>query len=315
MVPDKVWPFYPPNEEEPAGSSVVSAYDQENGERAASIEPSISPRPPFKPASQLTLESLENPFKNSQPAPIHWAVGWADLMMTMFILFLVLYLYPSTKEKQSLRSEPQYQDVSAVAMAKNLAQSGKGLIEFPTLAIEPAEVLPEPNGLDMAKLYDLIKLSRDDEEFSRFAAIDLSPDRTVRIILADDLLFPTNKADIRLIAKKNINKISALLQEIPHRISVVGHSDDQLIRGGEFATNWELSAMRAIAVARFLIEEMGVSASRITVVGKSFYQPQVSNSTPANRAKNRRVEIIVSLDPPPTLPLAKSNILPKTGGM
>ena len=71
--------------------------------------------------------------------------------------------------------------------------------------------------------------------------------------------------------------------------------------------------MRATAVARFLIEEMGVAPSRITASGQSFYQPQVNNSTPENRAKNRRVEIIVSLDPSPTLPLTNPNILSTPG--
>ena len=56
-------------------------------------------------------------------------------------------------------------------------------------------------------------------------------------------------------------------------INVVGHTDDQTIRGRAFATNWELSVMRATTVARFLIEEMGVSVSRITASGQSFYKP------------------------------------------
>jgi len=329
-VPENLRSLYLPGEEEAAGNDAVASPEHEAAEVANAVSPesSMAPKSSLRRSSRLTLESLENPFLNSQPTPIHWAVGWADLMMTMFILFLVMYLYPMAKEAQSLQSAQQYQGGKAQqsgSAAQQGADSGStmgqgmggqgqaGQSELPKFGIGTTGGHSEPNVLQTAKLYDLTKLTREDEEFARFAEIDLSPDQTVRIVLAADLLFPSGKADLRLIAKENIRKISELLQETPHMINVVGHTDDQAIRGGAFASNWELSVLRAATVARFLIEEMGVSASRITASGQSFYQPQVSNNTPANRAKNRRVEIIVSLVPPPTLPLANSNILSKQG--
>jgi chemotaxis protein MotB len=336
-IPEKLRPFYPPGEEEAAGTDAVASPEPEAAEAASAVSnrPSTAPKSPFRQASRLTLESLENPFRNSQPAPTHWAVGWADLMMTMFILFLVIYLFPLAKEAQSLQTAPRYQAGEAQQSGSadrqgagvespmgqgrggqgqaGQAEGGQGSAELLNPGVGATEAHSEPNILKTEKLYDLTKLTREDKEFARFADIDLSPDRTVRIVLAADLLFPSGKADLRLIAKENIKKISELLQETPHMINVVGHTDDQAIRGGAFATNWELSVMRATTVARFLIDEMAVSASRITVSGQSFYRPQINNDTPANRAKNRRVEIIVSLDPPPTLPLANSKILSKPG--
>jgi chemotaxis protein MotB len=86
-------------------------------------------------------------------------------------------------------------------------------------------------------------------------------------------------------------------------ISVVGHTDNVPIKSGPFATNWELSVMRATTVARFLIEEMGIPAQQLSVTGHSYYKPQVNNDTSANRAKNRRVEIIVSREQQPTIPI------------
>jgi chemotaxis protein MotB len=59
--------------------------------------------------------------------------------------------------------------------------------------------------------------------------------------------------------------------------------------------------MRATTVARYLIEEMGIPASQFSITGQSFYQPQVNNDSPDNRAKNRRVEIVVSREKPPNL--------------
>lgn len=296
-VPEILRPFCSPGEAEAAGI-----------EAGVSPRPSKAPKGPSSPVSRLSLESLENPFLTPQPTPIHWSVGWADLMMTMFILFLVMHLYSSANLGNSTGMGVADQG----EMASDRGGQGSATLQRPDDGSTVGHSGPDAS--KTAKLFDLTKFAKDDAEFASFAEIDLSPDRTVRIILAADLLFPSGSTDLRLFAKENIKKISELLQSTPHRINVVGHTDDQPTRGGAFATNWELSVLRATTVARFLIEDMDVSASRITASGQSFYQPQVSNSNPVNRAKNRRVEIIVSLDPGPASLLASSNIVSKSGG-
>ena len=315
IVSENLWLFYSPGEEKAQETEAVISPQPVTSEGVSNLplDPPPSLISPFDHASRLTLESLENPFQNSQPVATHWAVGWADLMMTMFILFLVMYLCPSAKEEPALRSAQEYRGAEAQPGGPaGQAEVGEhGPAEALRLGIQTTDGHSEPNALSTAKLFELTKLTREDEEFAKFADIDLSPDRTVRIVLAADLLFPPGKADLRLIAEENIKKVSELLKEAPYPINVVGHTDDQPTGGVLFATNWELSAMRATSVARFLIEEMGISPSLVTVSGQSFYQPLANNSTPANRAKNRRVEIIVSLGQPPALPLANPIILSK----
>ena len=175
--------------------------------------------------------------------------------------------------------------------------------------IDPTDGHTDPVEMETTRLYDLVVLTLRNDDLAKFAEIELSPDRTVRIILAADLLFPSGNADLRSTARENIRKISALLKKTPHRINVVGHTDNVPIKSGPFATNWELSVMRATTVARFLIEEMGVPASQFSVTGQSFYQPRVDNDSPDHRAKNRRVEIMVSREKPPTLSMETSQSL------
>lgn len=315
---------------EPGGEETAApaAAEGEGVPGAAAAKAAMVHRSPFYQLSRMSPENLESPFLIPQPAPIHWAVGWADLMMTMFVLFLVMYLYPSAKLAQFPQAGEQVQADKAGQQgtegqggagrqgegqgAGGRQAAGQGANELRKQEVGTMAGGSQPAAQPTAKLFDLTKLAKGDEEFARFAEINLRPDNTVRIILAGDLLFPSAKADLRLIAQENIRKISELLQETSYAVNVVGHTDDQPIRGGPFASNWELSVMRATTVARFLIEEMGVAASRVTVSGQSYFQPQVNNNTPANRAKNRRVEIIVSQEPP-TLPVANS-IPPPTPG-
>jgi len=260
-------------------------------------------------ARRFALEDLENPLAHPQPIPIHWAVGWADLMMTMFILFLVLYVF------QAVKHAPMPGAGSSITSGQGSAAGPDGPSRETGGASSPAAGAPDQSGqaeaqaADQARFYDLSKLTVEDKELAEFAEIDLSPDRTVRIVLAADLLFDSSRADLNGPAKANIKKLASVLKVTPHGINVVGHTDDQPLRGGPFASNWELSVMRATTVARFLMDETGLAPEQFTVSGHAYYQPKADNDTPANRAKNRRVEIILSREAMPVLPVAANPAL------
>ena len=91
-----------------------------------------------------------------------------------------------------------------------------------------------------------------------------------------------------------IDSIREVLVDIPGRISVEGHTDNSpLGRGGRFNTNWDLSASRAAAVAEQLFIAPEMNESRFMVVGHGSVRPLIDNKTAENRARNRRVEIII----------------------
>jgi chemotaxis protein MotB len=91
-----------------------------------------------------------------------------------------------------------------------------------------------------------------------------------------------------------LDKIREVLVEVPGRISVEGHTDNTpLGSGGRYNTNWDLSAARAAAVAEQLFIAPEMDESRFMVVGHGSVRPLIDNRTAENRAKNRRVEIII----------------------
>jgi chemotaxis protein MotB len=269
---------------------------------------------------RLTLTNMESSHFTSQHAPIHWAVGWADLMMTMFVLFLVMYLFQSVQQRQMAEQGLASPSVMTVQKGRpaegyrtiqqevKAGDGGQSEMEGPTNEGSQREAntiddRPDHNKTEMTRLYDLVILTLRDKDLAKFADIELSPDQTVRIVLAADLLFPSGNADLGATAREKIREIASLLKKTPYVINVAGHTDNVPIKSGPFATNWELSVMRATTVARFLIEEMGVPATQFSVTGHSYYQPQVNNDTSVNRAKNRRVEIIISREQQPTIPI------------
>jgi chemotaxis protein MotB len=89
-----------------------------------------------------------------------------------------------------------------------------------------------------------------------------------------------------------MDDIRAVLLQKPGMIQVQGHTDDVPIRSSRYRSNWELSTSRAVSVAQALMDGK-VSPRRFEVSGFADTRPLISNTNSANRARNRRVEIVI----------------------
>ncbi|MCU0903911.1 MAG: OmpA family protein [Tabrizicola sp.] len=107
--------------------------------------------------------------------------------------------------------------------------------------------------------------------------------------MPQDLLFAVDSAAVRPDLRADLSAVAASLLRYPNStIEVIGHTDNT----GTVAYNQDLSQRRAVAVASIL-RESGVPGGRIAAFGRGMDQPVASNQTPAGRAQNRRVEIII----------------------
>lgn len=123
------------------------------------------------------------------------------------------------------------------------------------------------------------------------------------IELSDNILFDSGDDELKPEGREALTQIAQVLSTIRDReFQVIGHTDNIPIRSRRFASNWELSAARAVNVARFLIAQ-GMSADRLSAAGYADTQPVASNATPEGRAQNRRIEIVLmpNLDELPDL--------------
>ena len=91
-------------------------------------------------------------------------------------------------------------------------------------------------------------------------------------------------------------------------INVIGHTDNQPMHSSRFASNWELSVVRASSVARFLIEEIEMDPTQFIVSGYGSNRPRRPNTNVINRAANRRVEIIISKRLAPAIKATSENL-------
>lgn len=119
---------------------------------------------------------------------------------------------------------------------------------------------------------------------------------TITVTLPNAILFASGKASIRKRNSVELDHIRSVLQSqySNRQIDVVGHTDSTPIKKSKWKDNWELSAQRSLAVVRYLIKR-GIAQDRIRAVGCGQSQPIASNTTNSDRARNRRVEIVVHM--------------------
>jgi len=118
--------------------------------------------------------------------------------------------------------------------------------------------------------------------------------RGLVITFVAEVLFDSGKAQLKNSALGTLGKVATILkEEVPsNRISVEGHTDNMPITKSRWASNWELSAHRALSVVEYLQKE-GINPEKLSASGYGEYQPVAPNDTPVDRKKNRRVEVII----------------------
>ncbi|MCS7228137.1 MAG: OmpA family protein [Endomicrobia bacterium] len=130
-------------------------------------------------------------------------------------------------------------------------------------------------------------------QLERFVSTKITQKEGLVVTFSEKYMFDSGKAEIYPEAKQVIRDISALLVEEPNRISIEGHTDNTPINTPEFPSNWELSTKRATNVLKYLLEELKFDPKRLTAAGFGEWHPVAPNDTPENKAKNRRVDLII----------------------
>ena len=129
----------------------------------------------------------------------------------------------------------------------------------------------------------------------RLVELEESPDR-VTIVVVGDSLFRSGSARLEGAYVDLFRRIGEALDEVSGKILVTGHTDNVPVRSVRFPSNWHLSQERALSVMR-VVSERVKAKGRVEAEGRADTEPRAPNDTPANRARNRRVEVNLVLPP------------------
>ena len=108
--------------------------------------------------------------------------------------------------------------------------------------------------------------------------------------------FPSASARVQRTFYPIMDRLTGVLNKVNGQIVVSGHTDNLPIRTRQYPSNWILSAARAATVVHYMTKSGQVPHERIEIRAHAESQPVVPNNSDANRAKNRRVEVIVKYD-------------------
>jgi len=116
------------------------------------------------------------------------------------------------------------------------------------------------------------------------------------IVIRGDRLFASGSARLEAEVEPVILRVAEALERVPGSILVTGHTDDVPIRSARFPSNWELSTERAASVVKLMARKLQEPA-RLRAEGLADSAPLAPNDSAANRARNRRVSIILRSAP------------------
>jgi chemotaxis protein MotB len=123
-------------------------------------------------------------------------------------------------------------------------------------------------------------------------------DGKVYVSMENKLLFQTGSWAVNSEGKTAVVEVGKVLAQNPDlSVLIEGHTDDDKITGnlgGGIESNWDLSTKRATAIVNILSENKGINKQNLTAAGRGEFAPLMSNDTPEGKAKNRRIEIILT---------------------
>jgi len=219
-----------------------------------------------------------------------WLATYADTITLVLTFFVLLYSYSSI---DSVKFKQLSSSLQSVLTGKNDTSILEYNFEGQVPIVGPPQDMGPQQGGQQDDMYNKVKKFVDSNNLKDSVQIKKDT-RGIIMVLKDNILFDIGKADIKTQSKSILDKIGSLLASLPNEVIIEGHTDNVPISNYEFASNWELSTQRAVNVLKYFVQNKGMNPKRFQAAGYGEYRPIAPNDTYANRAQNRRVNILIS---------------------
>ena len=118
-------------------------------------------------------------------------------------------------------------------------------------------------------------------------------DNGVVLTITHNILFPSGSTEIPSEAQDLLERVAHVIRHFPNRVQVEGHTDIGPLPSGADKSTWKVSGLQAVRVVRYLTEKLGLDPRRFSALNFGPNHPLVANTSPENRARNRRVDIVL----------------------
>ncbi|MEW8955125.1 OmpA family protein [Clostridium sp.] len=217
-----------------------------------------------------------------------WILTYSDTVTLLLTFFILLYTF-STVDNQKLQS------ISQAFQSMFTGQPGQTIVEGTGVTVDSnleADVDPSSIDGEAYELYEQVKTFIDENQLD--ASLQIKEDeRGIILQMKDSILFESGNAELKEESIPILSQLSSLINSLDNPVIVEGHTDNVPINNYIFKSNWELSTARAVSVVRYFIEGKGLNPERFTASAYGEYKPIAPNDSDENRAKNRRVNILL----------------------
>lgn len=218
-----------------------------------------------------------------------WLTTFADLSMLLLVFFILLF-------SMSVIDEKRFTD-SFTAVKTALGSKDRRLMTARVTNEEAA--LLQSVRLQKQLIEAQRKVYSDVRTYMNRKGVEgvigaIFDDGIITLRVPSDLLYKSGQVELSPEGRRLVRDLKDFfIQRNDQNIDVRGFTDDVPPRSGSrFKDNWEVSSLRALNVLRYLLSE-GIEPSRLTATGLADLNPLFPNSSPQNRAKNRRVEFVL----------------------
>ena len=223
-----------------------------------------------------------------------WLISYADFITLLFAFFVVMYASSAVNESKFRILASSLGD----AFGKPPARDATSAPQLPPV------VLPTEGKPRTLKQQQTMEEQAHMTEVARSLLDVMAPlvkegkvrvtqsRRGVSIEINANVLFAPGRAELESQSLAVLGAVADRLKTEPFNLEITGHTDVMPISNSAFASNWELSAVRATSVVRLLAAH-GVAPARLYAIGREASQPIASNNLAEGRARNRRVELMI----------------------
>ncbi len=235
-----------------------------------------------------------------------WLLTYSDMITLLLALFIILFSMSSISLKKFVEFKTGLIQSFSNNSINALLKGNTGLLQNNSLVTHPGNVLGPPipsvniNSTpthqappNESQIAQQVASALSRQGLSQDAQVVQEKRGVVVRILSDQAFFSTDSAALGIQGDKVVDTIAKVVAPLPNQISVEGYTDNQPIVGGPYGSNFELSSVRAVNVLLRLDKVDGISPSRLSATGYGATRPIVPNTTPANMAMNRRVDVVI----------------------
>lgn len=231
-----------------------------------------------------------------------WLLPYSDMLTLLLALFIIMFAIGQT-DKQKFKAMAEEFNVIFSGSSGFIEGSDSTSVSMDGQNGKDSNITinaKSDSEIEQDRMQE-IKLNLDKEiskqGYSDKIKVDLNGEG-LEISIQDVVLFDSGKADIVNDMSPLLIKISELVKGLNNNIKIVGHSDNEPISNNQYHSNWDLSSSRAINVMNFMVKNGGIKEDNLSIEAYGPNRPVSSNDTNEGKAKNRRVEIIISRNYP-----------------